>query len=176
MTCTWRNDQLEIQAYLTLLHCSPWGRSESDRTERLHFYFSLSYIGEGNGKPLQCSCLENSGDGGAWWAAVCGVAQSRTWLKQLSSSSSSSSDYITSSWMKTSRGILFLSPSDAFVRSFLYLFYTLIKLLHKSSEWSSLVSGPWLTSSPPEAKNPGIFLFSNNLSLLSKEPRRRKGK
>ena len=60
-------------------------------TERLHFHFSLSCIGEGNGNPLQCSCLENPRDGGAWWAVVCGVAQSWTWLKRLSSSSSSSS-------------------------------------------------------------------------------------
>ena len=51
------------------------------------FHFSLSCIGEGNGKPLQCSCLENSRDEGAWWAAVYGVAQSRTRLKRLSSSS-----------------------------------------------------------------------------------------
>ena len=58
-------------------------------TERLHFDFSLSCIGEGNGNPLQCSCLENPRDGGAWWAAIYGVAQSRTWLKWLSSSSSS---------------------------------------------------------------------------------------
>ena len=57
---------------------------------RLHFHFSLSCIGEGNGNPLQCSCLENPRDGGTWWAAVHGVAQSRTRLKQLSSSSSSS--------------------------------------------------------------------------------------
>ena len=57
-------------------------------TERLHFHFSLSSIGEGNGNPLQCSCLENPRDGGAWWAAIYGVAQSRTRLKQLSSSSS----------------------------------------------------------------------------------------
>ena len=60
-------------------------------TEQLHFHFSLSCIGEGNGNPLQCSCLENPSDGGAWWAAVYGVAQSRTQLKRLSSSSSSSS-------------------------------------------------------------------------------------
>ena len=59
-------------------------------TEWLHFHFSLSSIGEGNGNPLQCSCLENPRDGGAWWAAVYGVAQSRTRLKRLSSSSSSS--------------------------------------------------------------------------------------
>ena len=69
---------------------SPWGREESDTTERLHFHFSLSCIGEGNGNPLQCSCLENPRDGGAWGAAVYGVAQSRTQLKHLSSSSSSS--------------------------------------------------------------------------------------
>ena len=70
--------------------CSPWGREESDTPERLHFHFSLSCVGEGNGNPLQCSCLENPRDGGAWWAAVSGVAQSRTRLKGLSSSSSSS--------------------------------------------------------------------------------------
>ena len=56
-------------------------------TERLHFHFSLSCIGEGNGNPLQYSCLENSRDRGACWAAIYGVAQSRTWLKRLSSSS-----------------------------------------------------------------------------------------
>ena len=56
-------------------------------TERLHFHFSLSCIGEGNGNPLQCSCLENPRDGGAWWAAIYGVAQSRTRMKRLSSSS-----------------------------------------------------------------------------------------
>ena len=72
--------------------CSPWGRWGSDTTERLHFHFSVSCIGEGNGNPLQWSCLENSRDGGAWWAAVYGVAQSQTWLKRLSSSSSSIKD------------------------------------------------------------------------------------
>ena len=60
-------------------------------TEGLHFHFLLSCIGEGNGNPLQCSCLENPRDRGAWWAAVYGVAQSWTRLKQLNSSSSSSS-------------------------------------------------------------------------------------
>ena len=75
-----------------LVGCRPWSREESDTTERLHFHFSLSCIGEGNGNPLQCSCLENPRDGGAWWAAVYGVGQSRTRLKWLSSSSSSSPD------------------------------------------------------------------------------------
>ena len=68
---------------------SPWGREESDTTERLPFHFSLSCMGEGNGNPLYCYCLENPRDGGAWWAAVYEVAQSRTRLKRLSSSSSS---------------------------------------------------------------------------------------
>ena len=73
----------------SLVGCSPWGRKELDTTERLHFFhFSLSCIGERNGNPLQCSCLENPRDGGAWWAAVYGVTQSRTRLKRLSSSSS----------------------------------------------------------------------------------------
>ena len=70
----------------SLVGCSPWGREESDMTERLHFHFSLSCIGEGNGTPLQCSCLENPRDRGAWWAAIYGVAQSWTRLKRLSSS------------------------------------------------------------------------------------------
>ena len=83
----------------TLAWKIPWteepGRLQSmqslraDTTERLHFHFSLCCIREGNGNPLQCSCLENPRDGGAWWAAVYGVTQSRTRLKRLSSSSSS---------------------------------------------------------------------------------------
>ena len=64
-----------------LVGCGPWGCQESDTTERLHFLFSLSCIGEGDGNPLQCSCLENPRDGEACWAAVYGVAQSRTRLK-----------------------------------------------------------------------------------------------
>ena len=71
----------------SLVVCSSWGRQESDTTGQLHFHFSLSCIGEGNGNPLPCSCLENPRDRGAWWAAIYGVAQSRTRLKRLSSSS-----------------------------------------------------------------------------------------
>ena len=70
----------------SLVGCNPWGHKELDMTEQLHFHFSLSCIGEGNGNPLQCSCLENPRDGGAWWAAVYGVSQSQTRLKRLSSS------------------------------------------------------------------------------------------
>ena len=72
----------------SLVGCSPWGCEELDMTERFHFHFSLSCFGEGNGNPLQHSCLENPRDGGAQWAAIYGVDQSWTQLKQLSSSSS----------------------------------------------------------------------------------------
>ena len=90
----------------SLVGCSPWGHKELDMTERLHFHFSLSCIGEGNGNPLQCSCLENPRGRGACWAAIYGVAQSQTRLKQLSSSSSmysimssASSESFTSSFL-----------------------------------------------------------------------------
>ena len=69
------------------LEAAVHGVAMLDTTGQLHFHFSLSCIGEGNGNPLQCSCLENPRDGGAWWAAIYGVAQSRTQLKWLSSSS-----------------------------------------------------------------------------------------
>ena len=62
----------------SLVGCGPWGCKELDMTERLHFPFSLSCIGKGNGNPPQCSCLENPRDRGAWWAAIYGAAQSRT--------------------------------------------------------------------------------------------------
>ena len=71
----------------SLVGCRLWGCTDLDMTVRLHFHFSLSCVGEENGTPLQCSCPENPTDGGAWWAAVYGVAQSRTRLKRLSSSS-----------------------------------------------------------------------------------------
>ena len=74
----------------SLVGYSPWGRTESHTTKRLHFHFSLSCTREGNVNPLQCTCLENPRDGGASWAAVYGIAQSQTRLKRLSSSSSSS--------------------------------------------------------------------------------------
>ena len=82
----------------SLVGCRPWGREELDKTERLHFHFSLSCIGEGNGNPLQCSCLENPRDREAWWAAIYGVAQSRTRLKLLSSSSSRT--FLAVQWLR----------------------------------------------------------------------------
>ena len=94
----------------SLVGCSPWGRKESDTNERLHFHFSLSCTGEGNGNPLQCSCLENPMDGGAWRATIYGVPQSRTRLKRLSSSS-------RNGWKSTAEG-----RKESLVFSRLHLF------------------------------------------------------
>ena len=94
----------------SLVGCNPWGCKESDTTEWLHFHFSLSCIGEGNGNPLQRSCLENPRDRGTWWAAVYGVAQSRTRLNRLSSSSSST-------WNCTAESTCNVGHSELWVRS-----------------------------------------------------------
>ena len=96
----------------SLVGYSPWGHKESDASEWLHFHFSFSCTGEGNGDPLQCSCLENPRDGGAWWAAVSGVAQSQTRLKRLSSSSSSS------------RGLEYTIPKlSLWLKTYLFFFF-----------------------------------------------------
>ena len=88
----------------SLKGCSPWGRWGLYTTERLPFHFSLSCIGEGNGNPLQCSCLENPRDREACWASVYGVVLSRTRLKWLSNSNSSKSIQISlSSWFSLGR-------------------------------------------------------------------------
>ena len=92
----------------SLAGCSPWGRWESDKTEPLRFHFSLSCIGEGNGNPLQCSCLEGPRGRGAWWAAIYGDARSQTRLKWLSSSSSMLESLRTvTAAMKLKRCLLF---------------------------------------------------------------------
>ena len=110
----------KFPGWRSLVGCSPWGRQELDRTEQLHFHFSLSCIGEGNGNPLQCSCLENPRDRGALWAAIYGVAQSWTRLKRLRSSSSTRASLslgtrcmisIKTPWVQTQSGFwLGLSP------------------------------------------------------------------
>ena len=99
----------------SLVGCSPWGRKELDTTEQLHFHFSLSCIGEGNGNPLQCSCLENPRDRGTWWAAVYGVAQSQTRLTWLSSSSSSWSYYLSTKSCQTLWDSMDWSPPGSLV-------------------------------------------------------------
>ena len=108
----------------SLVGCSPWGHEESDTTERLHFHFSLSCIGEGNGNPLQCSCLENPRDRVAWWAAVSGVAQSRTRLMQPSSSSSRTlfnaltSSYTTNNFWTRALNFYFVPSPTNYVASY----------------------------------------------------------
>ena len=97
----------------SLVGCSPWGLEESDRTERLHFHFSLSCIGEGNGNPLQCSCLENPRDSGAWWAAVSGVTQSRTRLRSSSSSTNLSPGHKRSVFSTFSPVLVFFCLFDS---------------------------------------------------------------
>ena len=93
----------------SLVGCSPWGREELDTTERLHFHFSLSCIGEGNGNPLQCSCLENPRDGGAWWATVYGVTQSRTRLSDLAAAA------LNIKWPKYRSFSFSISPSNEYL-------------------------------------------------------------
>ena len=97
-----------------LVGCSPGGCGELDMIKRLHFHFSLSCIGEGNGNPLQCSCLENPRGRKAWWAAVYGVTQSRTQLKRLSSNSSSRM-FKTSCSIQTPECVLFQSSDNLLI-------------------------------------------------------------
>ena len=134
----------------SLVGCSPWGCERSDTTERLHFHFSLSCLGEGNDNPLQCSCLENPRDGRAWWAAICGVAQSRTQLKRLSSSSSSSGrDSVRFIWEEPETMIRV--PGVAFVQllSRVQLFVTPWTAAHQALlsltvSWSCPVYDHWV--------------------------------
>ena len=113
-------------AWWTAVH----GVAELDMTEWLHFHFSLSCLGEGNGNPLQCSCLENLRDRGAWWAAVYGVTQSRTRLKWLSSSSSMSielamlSNHLILCWPIPLLPSIFLSIRIFFSESALHIRWT----------------------------------------------------
>ena len=117
----------------SLVGCSPWGRKESDTTERLHFDFSFSCIGEGNGNPLQCSCLENPRDGGAWWAAVYGVAQGRTRLKRLSSSSSS--------WRGSRQRAVVMANHQRRPQTLLYLWLSHTPIVFREADPCMLSSG-----------------------------------
>ena len=102
----------KFHGWRSLVGCIPWDRWGSDTTERLQFHFSLSCIGEGNGNPLQYSCLENPRDRGAWCTAIYGVAQSQTQLKWLSSSSRlviaflPRSNHLLISWLQLPSAVL----------------------------------------------------------------------
>ena len=116
----------------SLVGCSPGGREESDTTERLHFHL-LSCIGEGNGNPLQCSCLENPRDGGAWWAAVYGVALIRPQLKWLSSSSRELWSWETIlHWI-----VCYLTTPAVIIRA---LFHLIVPLGYKKEDFLTLHS------------------------------------
>ena len=110
----------------SLVGCSPWGREELDTTEQLHFDFSLSCTGEGNGNPVQCSCLETPRDRGAWWSAVYGVTQSRTQLKWLSSSSSENPCFRPKYWYIVSFTMDSLSISFNMMEKLHYITITII--------------------------------------------------
>ena len=114
---------------------SPWGRHESVATERLHFHFSLSCNGKGNGNPLQCCCLENPRDSRAWWAAVYVVAQSWTQLKRLSSNSSSRSFSI---------GIIEMGITDHLICLLRYLYAgqeAIVRTGHGTTDWFQIGKG-----------------------------------
>ena len=130
--------------------CSPWAREESDMTERLHFHFSVSCIAKGNGNSLQCSCLESPRDGGAWWAAVYGVTQSRTRLKQLCSSSSRSRDCFSR--------VLFCFLSFSF-HFFCCVVLMLRSVFPKSSFQEKCVS-VWVCRACTDACLGGVYLVS----------------
>ena len=132
-----------IQGQRSLVGGRLWGRTESDTTERLRFHFSLSCIGKRNGNPLQCSCLENPRDGGAWWAAISGVAQSRTRLKRLSSSSSSS-------------GLNSVVCPESYSKFPLAIYFTYGAAAAKSRQSCPTPCNP-IDGSPPGSPIPGIL-------------------
>ena len=144
----------------SLVGCSPWGHEESDMTEWLHFHFSLSCIGEGNGSPLQCSCLENPRDGGAWWAAVYGVAQSWTRLKRLSSSSMKN---IYASWSRK------WPPTPVFLPGKVHGWKSLVSCSPwghmRSHDWAHMhegVRGRWVSSNNQFSK----CVYSNHKRIF----------
>ena len=157
----------------SLVGCSPWGSEESDMTEWLPFHFSLSCIGEGNGNPLQCSCLENPRGRRAWWAAVYGVTQSRTRLTRLSSSSSSYQSW--SFTHKVPRTSLQLIPQWfllSFSSSHLELSassntvvgYSVLKLAVPLTIWYHFLSGP--SSNHSQTALGAVFLKDRRSLLL----------
>ena len=136
-------------------------------TERLHFHFSLSCIGGGNGNPLQCSCLENPRDWGAWWAAVYGVARSRTRLKRLSSSSSRNAQACSLfSLSSLVSGKKIKKTHSSFFLSFFFLLFTATNspiILFPPNQWRK---GKRCCSCCLAEDKPSVLLFDNH-QLLS---------
>ena len=141
--------------------------------ERLHFHCSLSCIGEGNGSPLQCSCLENPRDGGTWRAAVYGVAQSRTRLKQLSSGSSSNRHYSVQFSSVSQSCLTLCNHMDCSTPGF--------PVHHQLPEFAQTYvhqvsdaiqpSHPLLSTSPPAfslSKHQGLFQWVSSSHLVAK--------
>ena len=159
-----------------LVGCSPWGRKEVDTTEQLHFHFSLSCIGEGNGNSLQCSCLENPRNGGDWWAAIYGVTQSRTQLKWLSSSSSSTCigrTYQFNSIQLLSCVWLFATPWTATHQASLSITnsQTLLKLMSFEAVMPIQPSHPLSSPSPPTvnlSQHQGLFQWISSSHQVAK--------
>ena len=124
--------------------CSPWGCWGSNMIERLHFHFSLSCIGEGNGNPLQCSCLENPRNGEAWWAAVYGVTQSRTRLKWLSSSSSAHPESVPSNFHLISLFRFVANPSRI-----VHMLFTVFSSSSFFQFWNENIQESWKNGTKP---------------------------
>ena len=155
----------------SLVDCSQWGFEESDTTEWLPFHFSLSCIGEGNGNPLQCSCLDNPRDGEAWWAAVFGVAQSWTWLKRLSSilyCTSPPNMIQSSSVQLLSHVWLFATPWTATHQASLSITnsQSLLKFMSVESVMPSNHLILYCSLLLPPSIFPSIRVFSNEVSSL----------
>ena len=150
----------------SLVGCSPWSLEESDTTERLYFRFSLSCIGEGNGSPVQWSCLENPRDGGAWWAAVYGVAQSRIRLKRVSSTSGSEVISGIRGW-----GQAWFGEHNQLTNELLWLS---ICCVHRDTEARTSIPEPQLTfgesnigDQPTESRNFACVVCSYRSSALN---------
>ena len=140
----------------SLVDYSPRGREDLGTTEQLHFHFSLSRTGEGNGNLLQCSCLENPRDRGAWWAAVCGFAQSWTRLMRLGGSSSRSTTTISDYKHLCPLLISF------FIQSFIYWYFNnqAAQLFPSTAQFLTWTNSDFLTDPTKETvhqKNNGCF-------------------
>ena len=129
----------------SLVGYSPCGCWESDTTERLYSHFSLACIGEGSGNPLPCSCLENPRDWGAWWASVYGVAQSRTQMKWLSSSSRHWRRDVYWTWRHGKWNYTNEAPKNEWKRVHCFLIFLIVQICQRyDKSFQSLPALKWL--------------------------------